>query len=244
MTRAAPARRRRLGHRLRPHRRRVGRRPVPDLGRPARRAARSPTPTATAASGCRPATRTSSAIAYDTEHFSSRGVVVSRGQAAGRAADRGRAADLVRPAVPPRRPPAAAAGLRAAGHRRRWSRSPGSYCHDLLDADRRRRRRVDAAVDYAQHIPVARHRPHARASRPRTPTCSAASSTTSSRRRPAARGARRRASRTASTRTSTATSRTTSPTPATTSSATCSTSRSTASRSSPEHVRRHDRCSC
>ena len=37
----------------------------------------SPTPTATAAPGCRPGTRTSPTIAYDTERFTSRSIVMS-----------------------------------------------------------------------------------------------------------------------------------------------------------------------
>ena len=135
---------RRLGHRLRPHRRRVGGRPVPDLGRAAASAARSPTPTATAACGCRPATRTSPPIAYDTEHFTSRSVIVSEFRPPLELAPAGhRPADLVRPAVPPRRPPAAAAGVLAAGIAK-LEPSTRAYCDELIDAmrgPRRRRRR-------------------------------------------------------------------------------------------------------
>ena len=43
-----------------------------------RERARSPTPSAAAARGCRSTTRTSRAVAHDTEHFSSRNVGVSR----------------------------------------------------------------------------------------------------------------------------------------------------------------------
>ena len=104
--------------------------------------------------GCRPPTRTSSAVAYDTDHFTSRMVVVGNHRPPFETGAAGRvAAHLVRPAVPPRRPPAAAAGLRAEGDR-------GARAVDPRVLRRAARRSlegkhvVDAAVEYAQHIPV------------------------------------------------------------------------------------------
>ena len=52
------------------------------------------------------------AIAYDTEHFSSRAIIMGNFRPPrGAGADRRLAADHLRPAVPPRRPQAAAPGL-------------------------------------------------------------------------------------------------------------------------------------
>ena len=61
------------------------------------------------------------AVAYDTEHFTSRSVIVSElrpGRERSPRADRRRAAHHVRSAVPRRRPPDAAARVRAQGRRR------------------------------------------------------------------------------------------------------------------------------
>ena len=145
-----------LRHRLRSHRSAVGRRSVPDLGRAAREVSRSRTPIATAARGCRSTHEGVAAVAYDTEHFTSRSVIVSdlrpeRERPA--RADRHRAADHVGPAVPPAGPPVAAAGVRAEADRR----ARAVHARALQRAarrDRRARPTFDAAVDYAQHIPV------------------------------------------------------------------------------------------
>ena len=141
MSSASPAGHR-LGHRLRPHRSGLGRRPVPDLGRAARQRARSPTPTATAAPGCRCATRTSPPIAYDTEHFTSRSVVVSEVRPGRRTTSRRRSA-WRRRSRPTRRStpwPAGCCCPRSRPRRsRRSSRSPATLCRELLDARGRRR---------------------------------------------------------------------------------------------------------
>ena len=100
------------------------------------------------------------AIAYDTEHFTSRNVIVNEGRPIA-PAPRGRgAADLVGPAVPPGRTAPAAAGLRPTGHRRargvdpRVLPEPGR--RPAGSARGRCRRRLRAAH------PGARHRQHAR----------------------------------------------------------------------------------
>ena len=96
-------------------------------------------------------------VAYDTEHFTSR---VGRRQHVDhrrRGADRRRPADHQRPAVPRPRPAAAAAAVRAEADRAVGAGDPPA----LPPAPRRHGRRstpgetvVDAAVQYAQHIPV------------------------------------------------------------------------------------------
>ena len=74
------------------------------------------------------------AIAYDTEHFTSRSIVVTEYRPPHELAPRGhRPADLVRPAVPPRRPPPAAARVLAPGHREARAVDP----RVLRGADRR-----------------------------------------------------------------------------------------------------------
>ena len=158
----------RLGDRLRSRRSRVQRQRPRDLGRAARRAG---CPVAHSDRvrrdvGADHRTSSSHEVAYDTEHFTSNGVVVSNARPGDRRpASVRRTADHERPAVPPDRPPAAAAAVLA---RRRSSRgSPtcarcATSCSTASDdvapgetVDRRRR-----AVR-AEH-PGQRDRPHAR----------------------------------------------------------------------------------
>ena len=117
----------RLGHRLRPHRRRLRRRPVPDLGRAPRAAC--PVAHTDRYGGAWLPTRHDdvSAIAYDTEHFTSRSIVMSEFRPPLEIAPAGIAPpDLVGPALPQGRPAAAAAGVRAAGHRQARGRRPAT----------------------------------------------------------------------------------------------------------------------
>ena len=173
----------RLGHRLRPHRRGLGRRPVPDLGRAPRAAARSPTPTATAACGCPSPTRTSPRS--PTTPSTSR-PAASWSASPARRRDCRRRSGIAppitsRPALPPwRAAPAAARRSRRKQIDRARAVHPATAASELLDetdgpAGRRRRRR---GVRPAH--PGAGDRPHARLPRARTPTASAASSTTCS----------------------------------------------------------------
>ena len=124
----APARRVRLGHRLRPHRPAVGRRSVPDLGRAARQVPRRPQrPLRRHLAAGAPRGRRGGRVRHRALH-----VAIGRRQrgAARRrrppGADRRRAADHLRPAVP--RPGAAPAAARRSGpsRSRRSSRSRAS----------------------------------------------------------------------------------------------------------------------
>ena len=219
----------RLGHRLRPHRPGVGRRPVPDLGRAAGRRARSPTPTATAACGCPTRHDDVAAIAYDTEHFTSRSVVVTRAGPI----DRWRRSGIAPPisSDPPFHHEARRLLLPAFSPKAIDELEPST--RDLLQrADRRRdgqgrrrrRRRLRPAHPGAgdrQHarLPAGGRRPVPRL-RPRRRSRASTSR----------RGAHREL-RASSSTTSAPRSRTTSPTPATTSPRSCSTPSSTASSS-------------
>ena len=175
----------------------LGRRPVPDLGRPARSAARSPTPTATAARGCRSRHEDVAAVAYDTEHFTSRAVVVSESARPDDlpAPDRRRAADHVRPAVPRHGPPPAAAGVRAQADRA-LEPFTRELCRELLDADRGpdRASTPPSSTPSTSRSASSRHaRLPARGRRPVPalhPTCSR---TSTCRRRSAGAGGERRA---------------------------------------------------
>ena len=91
-----------------------------------------------------------SAIAYDTERFTSRSVVTSPFRPPRRDGAGGhRAAHLVRPAVPQARPPPAAPRLLAAGHRQARAGHPrllrGAHRGDGRPRRRRRRRGVRPA---------------------------------------------------------------------------------------------------
>ena len=152
-----------LGHRLRPHRPGAGSPTRTRSGTSCAQPARSPTPTATAASGCRPATRTCPPSPTTPSNFTSRSVVVTEQPADDRPRRR-RPADLLRPAVHhrparmlllPAFTPQAIAQARAAhpAHLRRADRRP------RRPGRRRRRRRVRPAH------PGAGHRQDARASR-------------------------------------------------------------------------------
>ena len=105
-----------------------------------------------------------SEIAYDTERFTSRSILMSPVPAAARAgARRDRPAHLLRPAVPPRRAARAPAGLRAPGDRQ----ARGLHARLLQGAHRRdgrsRRRRRREGVRPAH--PGAGDRPDARVPR-------------------------------------------------------------------------------
>ena len=123
-------------------------------------AAPSPTPTATAACGCR--SRTTPCTRSPTTPSTSRAVrvVVSVGRPgdlALPAPDRWRAADHQRPAVPRHGPPPAAAGVRAEADRAVGARGPHAVpanCSTGIGDDHAGRDVIDAAVQYAQHIPV------------------------------------------------------------------------------------------
>ena len=159
------------------------------------------------------------AIAYDTERFTSRSVVMSEFRPPLELAPAGIA------------PPISSDPPFHQGARRlllpvfspqaidKLEPSTRAYCEELIEA-MRGRDVVDAAVDYAQHIPVRVIAEHARLSRRRTPTSSAASSTTCSRAStcPSSSGPRGCMALFEYLR---ATSTTTSPTRATTSSRTC-----------------------
>ena len=181
----------RLGHRLRPHRRRLGRATRSRSGTSCASAARSPTRDRYGGVWLPTRHEDISAIAYDTEHFTSRSVVVDEVRPLAPAPHRHRAADHVGPAVPPRRPPPAAARLRA----RRPSSALEPFTRELLPRPARRGRRARPS---ATRPPTTRSTsrcgssPRCSASRTRTPTCSAGSSTTCSRTSTCRRGARRR----------------------------------------------------
>ena len=125
-------------------------------------------------------------VAYDTENFTSRAVVVigrppRRPGDAG--TDRRRTADHQRPAVPQHGPPPAAAGVRARSRSSRGSPRSADCAEQLLDEiarhhARRDRHRRRGAVR-PEH-PGQRHRPHARLPGRGRATCSAGSSTTCS----------------------------------------------------------------
>ena len=150
---------RRLGHRHRPRR--------PDLQpacatrsgpSSASRAARSPTPTGTAACGRRSPHELVREIAYDTEHFTSRGRRRQhRRHRIAEAPDRRGAADHQRPAVPPPRPAAAAAAVRAEADRAVGARGAGAV-HPAPRRPGRDHARRDASStpprSTPQHIPV------------------------------------------------------------------------------------------
>ena len=92
------------------------------------------------------------AIAYDTEHFTSRSVIVNNGRPLGEHAG-GFAPPIT--SDPPfhheaRRLLLPAFAPRAIAHLEEFTRA---YCHQLID-DMGDAPTVDAAVDYAQHIPV------------------------------------------------------------------------------------------
>ena len=115
----------RLGHRLRPRRRGVGRRPVPDLRDLRRALPDRPHRPLRRRAGCRPATRTSRRSPTTPSASPRASVVMGNHRPPLELAPVGRrAADLVGPAVPPRRPPAAAARLRAEGHRQARAGDP------------------------------------------------------------------------------------------------------------------------
>ena len=233
----------RLGHRLRPHRRRPG--PptrsrsgtscASDLpGRPLRSLRRRV--------AADPPRRRRRAIAYDTEHFTSRSVIVNEGRPLAPAPRRHRPADLVGPAVPPRRPPAAAPGLLAP----RPSTPLEPSTRGLLPRAARRRRRATTSSTPRSTTPSTSRcgsSPTCSGFPRRTPTCSATFvHARARRRRPAARAARRRLRSTLDAYLDRAGRGPHRPTPATTSSPTCSRPRSTASRSSPATSAAPSRC--
>ena len=96
-------------------------------------------------------------VAYDTDHFTSRAVVVSTSIDRGRAPDRRGAADHERPAVPRPRPAPAAAAVRPEADRAVGAGDPqalpcsASTTWATITAGETV---VDAAQQYAQHIPV------------------------------------------------------------------------------------------
>ena len=103
------------------------------------------------------------AVAYDTEHFTSRSVVVSEirpGPARPAGAHRPGPADHLRPAVPRPGPPVAAAGLRAQGDRRPRAADP----RPVPGAARRHRRprRVRRCRRLRPAHPAQGHHRHAR----------------------------------------------------------------------------------
>ena len=121
------------------------------------------------------------AVAYDTEHFTSRSVVVSElrpGENDLPGADRGRAADHLRPAVP--RDGAAAAAARRSRRSRspRSSRSRASSATSCSTRPRARRRSTPPSTTRSTSRCGSSCR--CSASRRRTPTSSAASSASSS----------------------------------------------------------------
>ena len=117
------------------------------------RTARSPTPSATAACGCRPATRTSPPS--PTTPSASRPAASCVSRSARRSSWRRRASP--RRSRPTRRSTTTPAGCCCPPSRPRpstsSSRRPAPYCEELIDA-MGDRDVVDAAEEYAQHIPV------------------------------------------------------------------------------------------
>ena len=232
---STPPARHRLGHRLRPHRPGLGQRPVPDLGRAPREVpGRAPDRYGGVWLPVTPRGRRRGRVRHRALHV----------------AQRGRERDPTRRRTTcPRR---SASRRRSPRTRRSTSTPAGScsprsrrsriaalepftreLCRELLDATAGQTE-FDAAVDYAQHIPV-RVIVRCSASRTRTPTSSAGSSSRSSRTstctRRGARGAPgagrdRRVPRGADRRAPRSTRATTSP-------RSCSRPRSTARSSSP-----------
>ena len=165
-----------LGHRLRSSRSALGQRPVPDLGRAAAASARSPTPTASWASTCRPATRTC-ARSPTTPSISPR--------AAWWCARRRRrampgAAHHLRPAGAPPGAHGAAAAVHARRHRRSSSRGRAAICQ-RADRQVHRPRQLRRGGRVRAGDPGARHRPHAGPARGATAISTASGSTRSSR---------------------------------------------------------------
>ena len=138
--------------------------------------ARSRTPSASAASICPTRYDDVRAIAYDTDHFSSRRVAIREVH---RRQRRRRAADHLGPAEAPRWRAWCCCRRSRPRPSRALTPKTRTICNELIDAfiDKGR---CDAAVDYAQHIPVARHRPHAGRAGDATAICSATGSTPSS----------------------------------------------------------------
>ena len=116
--------------------------------------ARSPTPIATAAPGCPPRHADVAEIAYDTEHFTSRSILMSQFRPPLEIAPAGIAPPISSdPPFHQRRPAPAAAGVRAPGRSTSSRRPRADYCEELIEA-MGDRDVVDAAKEYAQHIPV------------------------------------------------------------------------------------------
>ena len=137
----APPAGRRLGHRLRPHRRRLG----PTRSRSGTSCA-CPIAHTTRYGGLVPTpARRCGPIAYDTEHFDIAQHPGHRGPPADGAGPAGhRPADLVRSAVPQGRPPAAVAGVRSARPSQKIEQFTRNYCKSSSRRARTRRRRCRA----------------------------------------------------------------------------------------------------
>ena len=152
----------RLGHRLRSSRSALDRGPVPDLGRRCARHVRSPIPSAIAASIFPSRYEDVRAVAYDTEHFSSRRIIVRDDAAAAHSG----AADHVRSARRIGRRRTCCCRSSRPTRSSATSRTRATICNKLIDrfAGKRRLRcgRGLRAGDTG-----ARHRAHARPARRR-----------------------------------------------------------------------------